>query len=159
MPITRTYECPDCEQQFSFLHLTRDEPPPAYCVRCGADMGAEPIVALPKITVGGGAIARSVDTTINDYMEATQRHARENGIPGGGITDMKDSLREGEIAVKTPDNIVSRTQNAVHEAGGGGPWQANVQEYVAGAKTGQVRDTGASALEHAIQPRHLRGRI
>ena len=123
-------------------------------------MGAEPIEALPKIAIGGSALARSVDTSVRDYMEATQRHARENGLPGGGITDMKDNLREGDIAVASVNNIVTKTQQDIAASGGAqGPWQGNVQDHIASTKVGQVRDTGAVALEKAIQPRHLRGRI
>lgn len=132
MPVVRTYQCPECEGQFKFMHMTRDEPPPAHCDICKAFMGAvEPELAAPAI--GGSAIAKSVDQVYSS-MEQTM-----------GITNLNDGLRDGDTAgVKRalPNNEITRVAAQVgHEF-----WQGHsTAGFVADAKKGGVRG-GASYL-------------
>lgn len=95
MPIMRTYECPDCNGRFRFLHMTRQEPPPAECELCGADMGGAPEPALAAPAIGGSAIARSVDKIWNDASK-------------NGVGNMRDGLREGDVAAPRVSNPVTQ---------------------------------------------------
>ena len=119
MPVIRTYQCPDCEGRFEFYHRTSSEPPPAHCDLCKAPMfDAEP--ELPKINIGGSNIAKSVDQV---YASAEQSL---------GVTDMKDSLREGEPAAKIPVNTVTRVaaQMGHNFWGGGSPHMGSAPEMI-----------------------------
>ena len=108
MPINRTYECPECEGQFSFLHMTRDEPPPAHCPLCHAFVGeVEP--QLPRINIGGSNIAKSVDA-VQQSLELTNPNQQ-----------LQDRLRPGDVAAKPVSNIITQ----VAENSGHNFWQGN----------------------------------
>jgi hypothetical protein len=81
---------------FEFYHRTSAEPPPAHCELCKAPM-FDTAPELPKLNIGGSNLSKSVDQT---YKMA------ESSL---GVSDMKDSLREGDQAAKVPLNTVSRT--------------------------------------------------
>lgn len=125
MPIMRTYECPDCEGRFRFLHMTRQEPPPAACELCGAAMGsAEPALAAPAI--GGSAIARSVDKIWNDASK-------------NGVGNMKDNLRDGDTAAPRISNPVTQYADQVghqyFQGGGSAPMRMPTDPNVSNVMT------------------------
>lgn len=140
MPVIRTYRCPDCSGTFDFFHRTFSEPPPAHCELCKSAMfDVEP--ELPKVNIGGSNIAKSVDQT---YAAA------EASL---GVTDMKDSLREGEPAAKIPVNTVTRVaaQMGHNFWGGGSPHMGSATELVAAAKG---TASGSLAALSSIQSSH-----
>lgn len=103
----RTYQCPDCEQTFDFLHMSRDEPPPSECSVCGADLSEGVDAELPKVSIGSDRV-KAMEKVSQDYMKAAK------------LTDMQDNLREGDLAVKVPDNPVTQVMGQWEGAG----WQA-----------------------------------
>lgn len=133
MPVVRTYGCPDCGGSFDFMHMTRDEPPPAHCELCKAFMGeVEP--ELPGVNIGGSNISKSVDQVYRD-AERTM-----------GVTDWNDGLRAGDETAKrhVPDNAVSRFMRDT----GSDYWaQTNVTDLVkaAGARR-NPEGTGAGVI-------------
>lgn len=144
MPIMRTYGCPDCGGSFDFLHMTRAELPPAHCDLCGAFMGdTEP--ALPQVNVGGGAVTRSVDQVYRD-AERTM-----------GVTDWKDSIREGEQTAKLralPNNPVTQAAAALgHEYWSG----STTSQYITDGKKSKA-GTGAGVIQ-AMQERNFGRRL
>mgnify|MGYP003344726765 CR=1 FL=1 len=87
MPVVRTYGCPDCGGSFDFLHMTRDEPPPAHCELCRAFMGeVEP--ELPGVNIGGTPASGPPDSTFGGrYLavganERTASHIFSSGSSG-----------------------------------------------------------------------------
>jgi len=95
MAIVRTYECGDCGGKFDKFHASRDEPPPE-CPICQA-LSARKIPST--FAVGGGTASQAVDIT-QDVMEKDY-----------GMSDFKDKVHEGEIAIKTPPHLVPAVQN------------------------------------------------
>lgn len=95
MPIVKTYACPDCEAEFDFMHMTREEPPPSYCPKCGAFVGDEP-QAVPKMPrLGGGNMAKSAEQ-VQQMMEdsAVARAELAAGhTPGTSASDMVSAMR------------------------------------------------------------------
>lgn len=103
MLIFRTYECPECEQRFELMQ-EREEGPPRFCVHCGADFSDEELPAIPaKVSLGGGAAARSVDMTYKLLEESTAEMAERVGNPALKVTNLKDNLREGDVAAMVPE--------------------------------------------------------
>lgn len=137
MPVMRTYECPDCEGRFRFLHMTRNEPPPAACELCGADMGGAPEPALAAPAIGGSPIARSVDKIWNDASK-------------NGVSNMRDGLREGDTAGVRVSNPVTQYADQVghkYFQGGGevpmrlptDPQVSNVMNFIQGSRPTKPR--------------------
>ncbi len=140
MPIQRTYACPDCGEHFRFLHMTRDEPPPSECELCGADMDA-PEPELSAVHIGGSSISKAVDMVYETQSAA------------GKQTNMKDSLREGDVAGMRVVNDVTRyADNSEHNY-----WHNNALYGSGGTGTGgSRRDLKAQAgVISAMQSRHF----
>ncbi len=82
MAIVRTYLCGDCGEKFDRLHFDRSEPPPE-CPTCKALSARQ---APSGFSIGGNA-AKAGDIA-QDILEKDY-----------GMTDIKDRLREGDIAM------------------------------------------------------------
>lgn len=108
MYVVRTYGCEECSAQFEMFQ-TSDEGPPKFCPQCGAefDPDADPIPS--RIAIGGSAIAKSTDLTYRQLEDSSAARAAELGAPSLKITDLRDNLREGDVAAKgPPDNVITR---------------------------------------------------
>lgn len=97
--VRRTYECPDCAGRFEVLER-RDEHP-AFCLRCGARFDAEQEAVPGTHAIGGSSAARAVDYTYAQAEAAGAARAALAGNPNLKITDMKDQVREGDVAMAT----------------------------------------------------------
>lgn len=105
--IIRTYKCPECSNTFEVLQSSKDGPP-AECKICEADFG-EDLEAVPGThAIGGSAIARSTDGMYRELEASSAARAAELDAPHLKVTDLKDNLREGDVAAKAPDNTVTR---------------------------------------------------
>lgn len=91
----RTYECDDCEQQFSFSHHGQDETLPE-CPFCAA--AAKRIPNSFNIT---GIKAKAIDIA-QQIMEEDY-----------GMTDANDNLREGDTAFKGPSPVQTAEREAM----------------------------------------------
>jgi len=120
VPIVRRYECPDCNAEFKFMHMTKDEPVPDYCPHCGNFMGTGPIQLPPFIAIKSQR-TKNADKTYRDMetgSETRQQLAAEmTGLDKADlnsikITDLKDHLKPGDIAAKVPTNPVSEMMDA-----------------------------------------------
>jgi hypothetical protein len=107
MLIVRTYRCLDCEHDIERFQDSADGPP-KFCENCGAEFegDAEPVPGTHAI--GGSAIARSTDLTYRQLEDSSAARAAELGAPALKITNLNDNLREGDVAAKAPDNVISR---------------------------------------------------
>jgi ribosomal protein L37AE/L43A len=112
----RTYECPVCEGRFQVFERRSEHP--RYCQCCGAEFAGRPEAVPGTRAIGGTTAARAVDFTYAQLEAAGQarmRLAERDGLPSKQarqlkITDMADSMREGDIAVKGPQPSVQFSQ-------------------------------------------------
>lgn len=96
MAIVRTYECGDCGVRFDKLHFDRNEPAPE-CPGCEA-RASSPVPA--GFSIGNSKMSQAADIT-QDIMEKDL-----------GFTDMRDRLREGDIAApRLPPNLQKAADN------------------------------------------------
>jgi len=122
MAIVRTYCCDLCGAKFDKLHFDRSEPPPP-CPGCEA-LQARQVPAGFAIT---GSKSKAVDITQNivekDY----------------GLTDMRDNLREGDIAAPRLPTHLQPAVDKFFSASGG---------LIAAAKQGaaEARSMGRNPL-------------
>lgn len=149
MPVIRTYRCTSCTSEFDYWHDSPDEEAPG-CFQCDGPTSYVP-----------GRIA--IKTHRSRAIDAAQTIAEQRY----GLTDMKDNLREGEIAAPqmTADQrkmaeaseIMSRAADsdqaltpAQHKMvegfwGGGGPQGAPYKLPGRGALLAQARGATAQA--------------
>ena len=159
MPVTRTLRCPDCSATFPWLFLERDGSDfPNCCPRCGNVMTDEP-QSLPGGFSIGTAKGKAVDLTYRQIEDASNVRAEAAGDPSLKITNMKDNLREGDVAAMAPQpsrEYQNQVAAASEAAGGFNHWQhsgmggVSTEQTLALARAGAREGTGARAL-HAIQ--------
>lgn len=158
MPVTRTLVCPDCSKTFSWLFMARDESDaPDFCPRCG-NLQSEQLQSLPSTFSIGTAKGKAADATYRQIEAASEVRAAAAGDPAMKITNMKDNLREGDVAAMAPQpsrEYQDQVAAAGAMAGGFDHWQGNpmgaaTSDLVALAKSGQTQGTGAGMLR-AIQ--------
>lgn len=159
MPVTRTLRCPDCSMTFPWLFLERDESDsPAHCPRCGNYMGDDP-QQLPGGFSIGTQKGRSVDAVYRDIEASSAARAEMAGDASLKVTNMRDNLREGDVAAMPPQpskEYQTQVAAAAEMAGGFQHWQqgamgaANTEQVLQLARAGQKDGTGARALQ-AIQ--------
>lgn len=163
MPTSKRYKCPECSGVFDYLHHPSIEADPVrFCPRCGWDAAAEANGELAagltqEITaphIQNAVIVKAVEQTYKG-MEDASRHnmyaAREAGLDADEarslqITDLKDNLREGDVAAMPIQNEVTRTMEQAPGMGwGGGGNPAAAAEYAAAAHTGADSYAGLRA--------------
>ena len=127
--------------------MSRDEPPPTACELCGARFDDDIEALPPLVSIGGGAMARSVAQV---YREAEKpRLDGQGNVVAPGVTNMNDRLRPGEVAGKKVENMVTQVADGM----GMSPWGgAATQSHIAASKTGPASKEGNPALS-AIQSR------
>lgn len=167
--IFRTYYCPDCEREFEVFHASRDEPPPENCPHCSAEPET-PYLPLPrKMSIGGSNISKGVDLTYKHLEESGQRAFEASGNPNSKVTNLKDNLREGDVAAVVPQPS-KEYQQAVAAIGGqpgfgAGSPMAEGQAFSPAAMLPALRGTGNAtpALGQLTRPdaphRRLTGRF
>lgn len=155
MPVMRTYQCPECEGIFEYLHLRVDDLPPSFCPLCGASTSdVEPEVSSPHITKSIGKTADGVYRAMEEGSQARAAMAAEasgasvEDMSAMRITDMKDNAREGETAVASADNAVSQFMASTH-IGGMQSAEAGAQ-FAATTNTGPYARAGAAAAKTAL---------
>jgi hypothetical protein len=109
--VVRTYGCQECSHQREVMQDSEEGPPWKFCEACGAQVGDEPIPS--RIAIGGSPIARSADLTYRQLEESSAARAAELDSPALKITDLKDNLREGDVAAVQKPPGTRETQNYV----------------------------------------------
>jgi len=160
-PNTCRYQCPECGGKFRWLMA---EPAPLFCPLCSAYVGEdEPAEFEPKaplIAKRGNQVPDAVFRQMEQGSidRADQAHAMAGGDRADynnlHITNLKDNLREGEIAAVTPPpNPVQRFMQQHSSAPVGIQSAASAQGYVALAHAGVYPHAGARAAGR-IQEAH-----
>jgi hypothetical protein len=145
-----TYRCPDCEGEFDFLHHPSDEPPPERCQLCNAYMGDQPQKAPVLVLKIGTAKGKVPDKLYRDMEESSRVRAQQAAEMAGvsesemsaiKITDMKDNLRQGDVAAKPSVDIDAARKRLSYNVGGHqvGPEVQNTMAAQWGGQT-QVKD-------------------
>jgi hypothetical protein len=129
-----TVRCPDCGEKWSVVA----DRLPDFCQSCGSYVGTDPDFVPSKLNIGGSALARATDQAYRD-LEASP----------AGITDLKDNLREGDVAAKPVQPSQEYLQQVKGMAPDYNPWQAGIgmtTDAIAMSKKGRERTTGAKAI-------------
>jgi hypothetical protein len=135
--IYRTYACdgPDDESSpHTFELLIERDQHPKFCPLCGVRFEDEPEPIPGGFAIGGSAAARSVDQTYSLLEESSAVRAQlaeEAGVPSAQarslkVTDLKDNLREGDVAAKIPaypNNPVGQFMQQAEQVGIKYGWQ------------------------------------
>ena len=170
MAIMRTYQCPSCEKCFDFMHHPNDEPPPSFCPLCGANVSgkkktrmkradrvlspglSERVKRLPsherKISKSADAVYRGMESASRDRMQdaADVLGVDASSLSGMKFNDMKDNMREGDMAQATTVSDATKLTGDAPIATGNGTTQGlgfnqNASEY--------ARTTGSGPSPHA----------
>ncbi len=134
MAVVRTYRCPDCGGTFRHYHFKRDDPPPEVCELCHGYMGEEP---QPELSAP--AISSGHPKTVREAVDSVYRQAEQFG----GVTNMKDNLREGEVAAMPGSLGKGNPVQQVMQDSGFNPWGG-------GAAFGNAGVPGAGAAASPI---------
>src|ERR1700687_2230398 len=147
--IKYTIRCPTCGGKFSVI----SEEMPNFCMLCGAADDSDDAPVPTQMNIGGSAIARSVNQMYKDAETSSAYRAEMAGDPALKITNMRDNLREGDVAAMPVNNAVTQYADEAHRHLGFNMWQGggtDIAGHIQMAQSGRERTTGARALE-AIQ--------
>lgn len=108
----RTYACSGPEQdeaeEHTFTVMLDGDEHPKFCNVCGAPVGGVEEAIPGTKAIGGSAILQAVDGTYRMLEETSAARAKMVGQPNIKITNLKDRLREGDVAaMPLPANTVS----------------------------------------------------
>ena len=149
MAVLLKLACPDCAHRFS-MRMEDDGKLPSFCPACGHRMESDDPDFVPNQMNIGTALGKSGDQTFRMIEESSIRRAEMAGDPSLKVTNIRDNLREGDVAAMPVNNIVSQVADQAHQQLGFNYFQASVGEELAAVKMGPERGTGMPALE-AIQ--------
>jgi len=140
---SRRYKCPECSGEFSFLHEIIngvEEDPPSHCPRCGCYVGTEP-QALPSNFSISSSKGKNPDILYREMESSSADRAQQAadlaGVPVSEmaslkITNMKDNMREGDIAAIVPPQPSQAYVQATRQTNSAPAFQANGAEYARG---------------------------
>ncbi len=148
--------CPGCRQKFSWKSGTDL---PDKCPLCGYETGtdrADDDVVLPAIL---GRRTKAADQTYRDMERGSEHRTHLAAAVGGGtaadyaglkITNMRDNLREGDIAAMPVRNAVTEHMEKFNQGGFAGPDGAG---YSGSVQTGPFPNAGAK-MRTTLQQHH-----
>lgn len=172
--IFRTYECPDCSGRFELMQQS-EEAAPRFCLHCGADFGededARPGAVPGTHSIGGSSAARAVDNTYALAEQMGQDAYERTGNPNLKITNMRDNMREGDVAAMpsvTPAN--NGLLREAHELGLSPGWHSAGSigvgptppppEYATGVKAlGALQGTGGQTHADMLRAMQKAGQL
>jgi hypothetical protein len=105
----KTFACDsggEAEEHAFEVFLENDELP-SFCPKCGCPVDPESEAVPGTHSIGGSDIAKGVDLTYSLLEASGEYRAEQTGNPNFKITNMKDHLREGDVAAVLPNNTVT----------------------------------------------------
>ena len=151
MAVKHKLQCPRCAHKFYALSLFPD-----CCPHCAYEYDPEPgdnVISMPTIRTVAGSMLDKVYRAEEAASEKRAEQAAEMaGVPvsemsGLKITNMRDNMREGDIAAMPVQNEVTRQMDRMTAAGMPIGFQA-------GINTGGGSGAGAQVLG-AIQRKNM----
>jgi hypothetical protein len=137
---------------------------PRFCLECGAEVDPASLPVPARIAIGGSAIARATDETYRLLEQSTAARAAELHAPSLKVTDLKDNLREGDVAAKVAPNAVTTFAAEAKERFGidymqwGGGLGGRVAPAMPAGVSGQRYAGPGHVAMAALQPEH-EGRV
>jgi hypothetical protein len=116
--IIRTYACDSggtAEEHVFDVRLRANEHP-KFCPQCGFSVDQRSKPRPSKVSIGGSAIGKSVDGMYRHLEETSAVRAAAVNNPNLKITNMKDRLREGDVAAVMPNNSVTRFMQVAEQS-------------------------------------------
>jgi hypothetical protein len=116
--VIRTYACTSAgtADEHVFDVQLRSGEMPKFCPHCGFSVDQRSKPRPSKVSIGGKAIVRAVDMTYRALEEGSAQRAAAVGNPALKITNMKDRLREGDIAAVLPNNSVTQFMGVAEQS-------------------------------------------
>lgn len=156
MPVMRTYQCPECLGAFEHLHLRSTDEPPSFCPLCGASTAdTPPEMSAPHIGKSIGFVADAVYRQMEEgSAQRAQMAAEHLGVDAAEtsalkITDIRDTMREGDTAVSVAPNAVS---TFMQQSGVGGYQGSDAGvHYAAATRHGPHAGAGSRAMDSVRQ--------
>jgi hypothetical protein len=156
MTILVTYACEVCGTKFEYLHhpSIEEDPGPDECPSCHASFAEVPEPEpVNRLNMGNSLTAQSVDKVYRDLEEGSAARAEAAGDPSLKITNMKDHLREGDVAVDMPSNTITNyAQQTQHQYWQGSQIAGTLAQAKSGPGAGN-KSGGAFALAGIQQSR------
>ena len=157
MPVIRTYQCPDCDGVFDYFHPHSDEPPPAECELCGADMlDTQPELAAPHLAKSIGKVADSVYRGMENAAQGRAEMAAEalgenvSEMSAMKMTNLRDDARAGETSNVVANNEVSRLMTQTRGTTGLVDSRAGA-DYAKATRQGLYSGAGVQALQGVVK--------
>lgn len=120
----RTFGCPGRKLKSGVVPehavemMVEPDEHPAFCPKCGRDWRKLRLETIPGThSIGGSDIAKGVDLTWKLIQESSAERAELAGNPNMRVTDMRDHLREGDVAVPMPNNTVTQFMGMAEQRG------------------------------------------
>src|SRR5487761_1384377 len=133
----RRYKCPDCAGEFDFLHHPDDEPPPAFCPICGANVGDTPVAAIVAPNVVDGTASKSADGVYRAMEASSAARAASFGQPNLKITDLPRTADQSALNARARALSFGQDRN-------------NIAEFVRGNHAGPYALSGNVAREATV---------
>jgi len=121
--LVRTYECDNGGEgePHQFEMMIKSDEHPSFCPTCGNPI--EDVKVIPGTKhVGKSNINKAVDMTYRALEESSAVRAEAAGNPNFKITNMKDNLREGDVAAMPIRNSVTQFMDEAGSQGAKFGW-------------------------------------
>lgn len=165
MSIVRTLSCPSCSGEFDHFFMKSDDPYPRFCSLCGFDTQApvgkgrrrKKLAAMPSAPrIEGSGARKNVDgyyRAVEEGGEHRANVAESMGLSSEDartlkVTDMRDNMREGDIAEKPVVNDVTMAMDRINQIRPGSVgFQANGAQYSGEVQGGPFPNAGARTMQ------------
>ncbi len=147
-------ECDFCSHQFQYLSDGPHDIAPEECPSCKSPADKDTVTQLPPFMNILSAKGKSRDRSYREFERASEARielaANESGLDKSDlawmkITDMKDDVRQGELAIKTPtlNNPVTQAMDQMKARGQSVGFVNPMQAGIPQGSGGNAMVTGA----------------
>jgi hypothetical protein len=151
--------CPDCREAFRW---PAGADWPKHCPECGFDVSLPERDEVAMPFVRKGATQAAVDNVYKAMEEGAAHRAQVAaemlGVPAADVadlklTDMRDNLRQGDIAAPTVTNAVSQNMERMQAVGAAVGFTPAGAAHSSAVQTGAFPNAGAR-MQQLVRSRH-----